>query len=75
MAAAAAPADNMHVYFGTYTGTKSRGIYLSSLNAETGELGGARLAAEISPASSSARVASSTISWNRAAIFSLIAAP
>ncbi|MGE4001685.1 MAG: lactonase family protein [Planctomycetaceae bacterium] len=36
----------MRVYFGTYTQRDSRGIYLSSLNTETGALSSAELAAE-----------------------------
>lgn len=38
------------VYFGTYTGAKSKGIYVSKLDAATGQLTGPELAAEtISP--------------------------
>ena len=36
----------MRVYFGTYTGGESKGIYVCSLNAETGELDNLELAAE-----------------------------
>jgi len=35
------------VYFGTYTGPKSKGIYVSQFDAATGKLGPAELAAEI----------------------------
>jgi len=35
------------VYFGTYTGPKSKGIYVSQFDASTGKLGPASLAAEI----------------------------
>lgn len=35
------------VYFGTYTGAKSKGIYVARLDAETGKLSEAQLAAEI----------------------------
>jgi 6-phosphogluconolactonase len=41
-----APAKAYHVYFGTYTGPKSKGIYVSKLDAATGRLGEARVAAE-----------------------------
>jgi 6-phosphogluconolactonase len=34
------------VYFGTYTGPKSQGVYVSSFDAATGKLGAPRLAAE-----------------------------
>lgn len=43
--AAASGADWL-VYFGTYTGKKSRGIYVSRFNAATGALGAPELAAE-----------------------------
>jgi 6-phosphogluconolactonase len=43
---AGAGAGSMRVYFGTYTGGKSRGIYLSQLDGATGRLGEARLVAE-----------------------------
>jgi 6-phosphogluconolactonase len=44
-----APAVNtdLLVYFGTYTGEKSQGIYVSRLNAATGALSAPQLAAEI----------------------------
>ena len=35
------------VYFGTYTGTKSKGIYVSRLNVKTGMLTPPELAAEL----------------------------
>ena len=35
------------VYFGTYTGAKSRGIYVSRFDSETGKLSAPKLAAEI----------------------------
>jgi 6-phosphogluconolactonase len=35
------------VYFGTYTGAKSQGIYVSKFNSDTGKLGAPELAAEI----------------------------
>jgi len=41
-----APAGDMFVYFGTYTGEKSRGIYMSRLNLATGALTPPELAAE-----------------------------
>jgi len=41
-----APAKSYHVYFGTSTGPKSKGIYVSKLDAATGRLGEARVAAE-----------------------------
>src|ERR1700682_4965078 len=44
-AAAYAPADLL-VYFGTYTGARSKGIYVSRLNAATGVLSAPALAAE-----------------------------
>lgn len=40
-------AQEFLVYFGTYTGKASKGIYVSRLNAETGHLGAPELAAEI----------------------------
>ncbi len=40
------PNRPMHVYFGTYTQRDSRGIYLSTLNTETGALTPAQLVAE-----------------------------
>jgi 6-phosphogluconolactonase len=46
---AAEPASNareMLVYFGTYTGAKSKGIYVSRLDLQTGKLTPAELAAE-----------------------------
>src|SRR6267143_1059212 len=42
----AATASERFVYFGTYTGAKSRGIYVSTFDAATGRLGAPRLAAE-----------------------------
>ena len=48
---AAAPTNSMFVYFGTYTGNASKGIYLSEFDAATGRLSAPRLAAEVvSPA-------------------------
>ncbi len=46
--AQAPPADpkDVLVYFGTYTGEKSKGIYVSRLNPETGALSAPQLAAE-----------------------------
>jgi 6-phosphogluconolactonase len=44
-AALDAGAESMRVYFGTYTGAKSQGIYVSSFDPETGALGDAQLAA------------------------------
>ena len=42
-----AQADNsMRVYFGTYTGEKSKGIYQSSFDAKTGKLTAPQLAVE-----------------------------
>ncbi len=41
-----APAREHLVYFGTYTGAKSKGIYVSRFDDETGSLSPARLAAE-----------------------------
>lgn len=47
MAADAVPADKSElVYIGTYTGAKSRGIYLSRFDAAKGQLGPPELAAE-----------------------------
>ncbi len=44
-------AENFLVFFGTYTGQKSKGIYVSKLDAKTGKLTPAELAGEtISPA-------------------------
>lgn len=40
-------ADAYTVYVGTYTGTKSKGIYAFDFNAATGQAGAARLVAEI----------------------------
>ena len=40
-------AEKFHVYIGTYTGAKSKGIYLSEFDSETGELSSARLVAEV----------------------------
>src|SRR6478672_285525 len=42
---AAAPGDLL-VYFGTYTGAKSKGIYVSRLDVGTGALSAPQLAAE-----------------------------
>jgi 6-phosphogluconolactonase len=42
----AAVADEFHVYFGTYTGAKSRGIYVSRFDSATGKLSEPQLAAE-----------------------------
>ena len=42
----AATAREWLVYFGTYTGAKSKGIYVASFDAATGKLGAPRLAAE-----------------------------
>lgn len=44
--AAEAANENLWVYFGTYTGGGSKGIYVSSFNTRTGELGEPKLAAE-----------------------------
>src|SRR5689334_20481310 len=45
--APATPSGNMLVYIGTYTnGTKSKGIYVSQLDTETGKLSAPELAAE-----------------------------
>lgn len=41
-----AASREFHVYFGTYTGEKSRGIYVSRFDARTGTLGSPELAAE-----------------------------
>ena len=48
MAAIAAPPENneIAVYFGTYTGPKSKGIYLSRLDLASGKLSAPTLAAE-----------------------------
>jgi 6-phosphogluconolactonase len=49
-AEAASKGGEMLVYFGTYTGKKSKGIYVSRLDTATGKLSAAELAAEtISP--------------------------
>lgn len=40
-------AEKFHVYIGTYTGAKSKGIYLSEFDAEAGKLARARLVAEV----------------------------
>jgi 6-phosphogluconolactonase len=45
--AAAAQSDQFLVYYGTYTGPKSKGIYVSKLDARTGKLSAPELAAEI----------------------------
>src|SRR5690242_11028680 len=42
----AASGDSMWVYFGTYTGAKSKGIYVSRFDSATGKLGAPELAAE-----------------------------
>ena len=39
-------AREFHVYFGTYTGAKSKGIYVSKFDSETGKLSAPELAAE-----------------------------
>lgn len=39
-------AEQFHVYFGTYTGAKSKGIYVSRFDTVTGKLSEAQLAAE-----------------------------
>lgn len=44
---ASASAREFLVYFGTYTGEKSKGIYLSRFNADTGKLSEPQLAAEL----------------------------
>lgn len=41
-----APAKHMHVYLGTYTGPKSKGIYLARLDLASGKLSAPELAAE-----------------------------
>ncbi|HWV99869.1 MAG TPA: lactonase family protein [Candidatus Acidoferrum sp.] len=47
MSADAIPAYKpMHVYFGTYSGVRSRGIYVSRFDTSTGQLGSPELAAE-----------------------------
>ncbi len=46
VARAAASGGEMLVYFGTYTGKKSKGIYVSRFNPKTGALGAPELAAE-----------------------------
>lgn len=46
LAASTATADECLVYLGTYTGPKSKGIYVSRLNRATGELSAPELAAE-----------------------------
>ena len=43
----AASSDSMWVYFGTYTGAKSKGIYVSQFDSATGKLGAPELAAAI----------------------------
>lgn len=43
-----AHAADYHVYFGTYTGAKSKGIYRAPFDARSGKLGPAELAAETS---------------------------
>lgn len=42
-----AGAAEYFVYFGTYTGAKSKGVYVSRMNAGTGKLGDVDLAAEV----------------------------
>ncbi len=44
--AIASPAKEFYVYFGTYTGAMSKGIYVSRLDADTGTLSAPELAAE-----------------------------
>ena len=44
--ASSAVADECLVYLGTYTGPKSKGIYVSRLDRSKGELGAPELAAE-----------------------------
>lgn len=44
---AAPPQNRIAVYFGTYTGPKSKGIYLSQLDLSSGKLSAPTLAAEI----------------------------
>lgn len=41
-----AAAESFRVYFGTYTGKDSQGIYVATFDAETGKLGESQLAAE-----------------------------
>lgn len=41
-----ASAESFRVYFGTYTGKDSKGIYVATFDAETGKLGEPQLAAE-----------------------------
>jgi 6-phosphogluconolactonase len=51
VATAAAPAGSRFVYFGTYTGGASQGIYVARFDPATGELSAPRLAVEaVSPA-------------------------
>ncbi len=40
-------AEEFHVYFGTYTGAKSRGIFVARFNSATGKLSAPELAAEM----------------------------
>jgi len=42
-----AHAESMRVYFGTYTGGESQGIYVADMDMKTGKLSKARLAAEL----------------------------
>jgi 6-phosphogluconolactonase len=46
-AVAASRNSETFVYYGTYTGRKSKGIYVSRLDAATGKLGAAELVAEV----------------------------
>src|SRR5678816_3638583 len=46
-AVAAEPGGGTRVYIGTYTGAKSKGIYVSTLDAATGKLSAPELAAEV----------------------------
>ncbi len=46
LASSSFAAETLRVYFGTYTGTGSKGIYLSELNLETGALSEPKLAVE-----------------------------
>jgi 6-phosphogluconolactonase len=46
-ASAAPKANSMLVYFGTYTGKKSKGIYVARFDADSGRLSAPELAAEI----------------------------
>src|SRR5690349_19766291 len=46
MVKGAATEDSLRVYFGTYTGPKSKGIYLSRFDPGTGKLSAPSLAAE-----------------------------